>query len=175
MASSFLLFTARGVLEQCEDVSRCCVVMSQPGHPLTLLHKCWRWVLWEAPILPGAQHMAGAPALLPASAISCLMLKMLCWNGCWKQSWAFWRSCCLVLEKHIARAVFLCSFSIEGGVHMHTHYHKWPQKISDTLIEKYMGFFFLSFSFLGIFMSWRRWHLPVSNYWQPQHLFLPFS
>lgn len=128
----------------------CCDVTPwPPTHPL---HKCWWWVAWEAhPAWGSSRRVAGAWALLPASVISCLMQKMLCWNSCWRQSWAFWRSCCLILEKHITGVVFLWNFIIEDGVHMHTHYHKWLHKITDILSEKYMGFFFC-FSFLEILM-----------------------
>lgn len=153
----------------------CCDVTHwPPTHPL---HKCWRWVAWEAhPAWGPSRHIAEARALLPASVISCLMLKMLCWNGCWRQSWAFWSSCCLVLEKHITRAVFLWNFAIESGVHMHTHYHKWPQKIRRHLIWKIYGFFWASHSLrFSCFVTQRRWHLFISIYWQPQHLFFPFS
>lgn len=155
----------------------CCDVTPwPPTHPL---HKFWRWVAWEAhPAWGLSRRVAGARALLPASVISCLMQKILCWNSCWRQSWAFWRSCCLILEKHITGVVFLWNFIIEDGVHMHTHYHKWLQKITDILSEKYRGFFFWVSHFLrfSCFVAQRRWHLPISSYWQspvPPHLLSP--
>lgn len=57
--------------------------------------------------------------------------------------------------------------------------HTLPQMATGNhrhLIWKIYGVF-LSFSFLEIFMfvAQRRWRLPISSYWQPQHLLLPFS
>lgn len=115
-----------------------------PGHPLTLCTSAGVGDMEAHPAWGPSRRLAGAWALLSASVMSCLMQRMLCWSGCWRQSWIFCRSCCLVLEKHVTREVFLWNFILEGGVHMHTHYHKWPQEITDILSEKYMGFFWVS-------------------------------
>lgn len=145
-------FIARGVLEQHKDMSRCCVVMSHPGHPLTLYTSAGGG--WHGKhILPGA-----CPGALLGLEHFCLPLSSPAWcrRYCaeiaaggspepseglaawfWKNTLPEWFFCEILL----LRMVCICTHITTNGC-----------KKSQTSYLKNTGFFFLSFPFLEIFM-----------------------
>lgn len=170
-------FIACGVLEQCKAVSRCCVVMSHPGHPLTLYTSAG-----------GGWHGKHTSCLGPVQA------------HCWDSS----ASACLrqllldaeaaVLKWLLEAVLSLLKLLLPGfgkshyqsGFLVKFHYWGWcayartlPQMATENhrhLIWKIYGVFWVSNSLRFLcFVARRGWHLPISNYWQPEYLFLPFS
>lgn len=166
---------ACGVLEQHKDVSRCCVVMSHAGHPLTLYTSAGGG--WHGKhILPGAR-----PGTLLELKHFCLPLSSPAWC----------RKCCAEMAaggspepseglaawfwKNTLPEVFSCEILLLRMMcictHITTNGHR---KSQDILSEKIDGLFWDSRSLrFSCFVAQRRWHLPISSYWQPQNLFLP--
>lgn len=135
-------FIACGVLEQHKDVSRCCVVMSHTGHPLTLYTSAGGG--WHGKhILPGAR-----PGTLLGLEHFCLPLSSPAW--CWRccaemaaggspepsevlAAW-FWKN---TLPERFSCGILLLRV-VCIWTHITTNGHR---KSEDILSEKYMDFF----------------------------------